>query len=90
MSITKYTLEQHEDYHHKAVEILISIGEIATCPYHGSIYRKWKYDIKDIYAIATARLKELHPEHKNFPLFCDKIKEIIDCTLDECPDCREN
>ncbi len=88
MGLSKQLAIEKEDYRRMAQEILEEIGEIEECPEHHLLYRKGKFEEGEIYKIATGEMKRKHPDCRNYKLFHDVIKEILDECGDGCPDCE--
>ncbi|MDE5556510.1 MAG: hypothetical protein K2J32_02275 [Ruminococcus sp.] len=86
-------LEKQYEYKRIAYDILKSIGAIETCPIHEDEWYSDNYmDEKEVYAIATNILKDKYPNMKDFTLFHESIKGVLDdASLDDnCPYCEED
>ena len=94
MSFAKRELEKMDEYRDLAFTVLREIGAIKTCDFHNDFYYStYSFDEKIIYAMATAKAKELHESADiDFKLLHNKIKEIMDeaaDSADKCPYCEK-
>lgn len=84
-------LEDQEDYYQLAKSILLDIGEISyICQIHKQEFEdNYKYDMKELYAIATERVKKLYGNNNiDFIMFHEGIKRVMDdATADSCYYC---
>lgn len=73
-----------------ARNILREIGEIKNCDCGETFYQMYRYDEKDIYAIATNKFKEEYGEQSEYKTFHEAIKEILEDagTGDHCLYCN--
>lgn len=82
------------DYKELVIKFLEEITEIRRCPFHSDyLYRTYNYDEEQIYAIVTARIKQMYDDNKiNYVLFHDAVKEVLDELGDssDCPICATN
>lgn len=92
MSLIKNIIEYKDKMYSYAMDILIEIGEIKRCDCGGIFYQIYKYDEKDIYAIATNKLKEKYGEQSDYTAFHKAIKKILTeaGTGNHCPYCHFN
>ncbi|MBR6902957.1 MAG: hypothetical protein IKN39_03610 [Clostridia bacterium] len=82
-----------KEYEQIAFQIMVEIGAIKTCSIHDDFYyNTYKYEEKNIYALATAKLKEQYGELQDFETFHKQIDEILSYAAggeDECPYCKK-
>lgn len=82
MSSAKREIEATENMYRDALEILQQIGAIKYCTCGKIFYETFNLDKKDIYAIATNKLKELYGEIQNYKLFHNQIDTVLSEALD--------
>ena len=89
MNLSKELLEEKEYLRATAFSILEEIGVIETC-FCGDTYHLTyaPLDEKEIYAKATNEYKKTERDNKNFDLFHEMVKEILDEAQSSC-DCAK-
>lgn len=89
MSLTKRKIEYNEEMFGYAKEILFEIGAIKNCICREIFYETYNLDKKDIYAIATIKLKEKFGSQYDYKIFHEQIKLVLSEALSE-NDCECN
>lgn len=77
MSLTKEQMAYEEEMYSNAKEILINMGEIKPCDCGNICYQLYKYDEKNLYAIATNKLKEKYGNQYEYKTFHNAIKQVL-------------
>ena len=70
--------DQKEELRREVYQILLEVGAIKTCEYHGTTYYLTGIESGLIYGAATNRYKEKHKTQMVPPDFHSQIKEILD------------
>lgn len=81
MSFAKRKLEKVDEMNKIAQEILFEIGVIKSCNCGKVFYETYKFDKKEIYAIATNKLKEKIGNQFEYKTFHKQIDEILKVAL---------
>lgn len=94
MSFAKRELEKMDKYRELTRTVLLEIGAIKKCNFHDFYYSTYLLDEKSIYAMATAKAKELFGSADiDFKLLHEMISKIMNEVADDpddCPGCEKN